>query len=79
MIFLALLLAGLIILPAVVYLVGDAVFGEYGGTGFPDFYGALLGELWSGETAVWFLILSPNIIWQLLRLTFRAFRASARG
>ncbi len=76
-IFLALLLVGLIVLPALVYLVGHTVFGEYGGTGFPAFFGTLLRDLSSGETAVWFLILSPYIVWQLLRLTFRAFKAAS--
>ena len=36
----------------------------------------LMGELLSGEPAVWFLILSPYIVWQLLRLTFGAVRAA---
>lgn len=72
--FLWLLLAGLFVLPLAVYVVGRALFGEYGGTGFSAFYGTLHSELRSGTPSVWFLILSPYFIWQLLRLTFRAFK-----
>ncbi len=78
-IFLALLLVGLIVLPAVVYMVGRAVFGEYGGAGFSAFYSALLRDLLSAKTAAWFLVLSPYIVWQLLRLTFHAFKTAGRG
>jgi hypothetical protein len=76
LLFLSLLLTGVFVLPAAIYLVGRAMFGEYGGTGFPAFYGMLQSELWSGEPSVWFLILSPYLVWQLLRLTLHAFRRS---
>jgi hypothetical protein len=66
---------GLFVLPAAVYIVGSAVFGEFGGDGFGAFYGMLADELKRGEPAVWFLVLSPYMIWQLLRLTFGAVRA----
>ena len=42
---LKLLFIGILVLPALIYLVGDAIFGEYGGSGFGAFYGALLGHL----------------------------------
>lgn len=74
LLFLALLFTGLFLLPAAIYLVGKAVFGEYGGTGFAAFYGTLHSELRGGEPSVWFLVLSPYMIWQLLRFSFRAFR-----
>ena len=73
---LILLPAGLLLLPAAVYLVGSALFGTFGGDGFGGFFGMLMGELRNGEPAVWFLILSPYIVWQLLRLTFGAVRAA---
>jgi len=76
--FLWLLAAGLFLLPIAVYVVGRALFGEYGGTGFSAFYGMLHSELRSGALSVWFLILSPYLIWQLLRLTIRAFRLAGR-
>jgi len=72
--FLWLLLAGLFLLPLAVYTVGRVLFGEYGGTGFAAFYGMLHSELRSGSLSVWFLVLSPYLICQLLRLTVRAFR-----
>lgn len=72
--FLGLLLVGLFLLPLAVYVVGRALFGEYGGTGFSAFYGMLHSELRAGSPPVWFLVLSPYVVWQLLRLTFRAFR-----
>jgi hypothetical protein len=77
--FLILLPVGLFLLPAAVYIVGSAIFGEFGGDGFGAFYGMLIDELRGGEPAVWFLILSPYLVWQLLRLTFGAFRAAGSG
>ncbi|MEX2123078.1 MAG: hypothetical protein WD795_04230 [Woeseia sp.] len=74
-----LLLVGLVILPLSIYLVGRAVFGEYGGDGFGDFYGQLLREFLGGEPAVWFLLLSPYLLWQLFRLTIWGFRRVGRA
>lgn len=76
--FLALLLFGILILPIAVYFVGQLVFGEYGGTGFSDFYGRLHYELRSGSAVSWYLVLSPYLGWQLFRLTLFGFR-QARG
>jgi multisubunit Na+/H+ antiporter MnhE subunit len=70
----ALLLAGLVVLPLLIYLVGEAVFGAYEGAGFSDFYSRLHGEFRAGEPAVLFLLLAPYILWQLLRATARVFR-----
>ena len=77
--FLWMLAGGLLLLPAAVYLVGKTVFGEYGGTGFTAFYRTFHSELLSGNLSMWFLVLSPYLIWQLMRLTIRAFRASVRS
>jgi hypothetical protein len=76
MLLLILLPAGLLLLPAAVYIVGSVIFGAFGGSGFGGFFGMLMGELQRGEPAVWFLVLSPYIVWQLLRLTFGAVRAA---
>jgi len=76
--FLSLLFFGLLILPFAVYIVGKSVFGEYGGTGFSAFYGTLHSAVWDGEPAVLFLVLSPYLIWQLIRLTIRGFRLTWR-
>ena len=76
--FAGLLFAGLVLLPLAIYLVGNAVFGEYGAGSLGDFYADLLGKFMGGEAAVWFLLLSPYLLWQLCRLTIRAFRRTGR-
>ena len=76
--FLWMLLGGLFLLPVAIYLIGLALFGEYGGAGFSAFYANLHRELMAGVPSVWFLILSPYLIWQLLRLTIRAFRVAGQ-
>lgn len=73
----ALFFGGLLLLPLAIYGVGKAVFGSYGGGDFFDFFVTLQGRLWSGEPAVLFLMLSPYLLWQLLRLTFVAMRRQA--
>lgn len=76
--FLVLFFAGLVILPILVYLVGRSLFGEYSGFGFSDFYQSLHADLRAGEPVVWFLMLSPYVAWQLLRLTAYGFRRVAK-
>ena len=67
-------LAGLLLLPGAVFLVGQAIFGDYGGGSYFDFHAGLLGRLLSGEPAVLFLLLSPYFVWQAVRLGFRLLR-----
>ncbi len=74
--FLCLTFFGLLILPYAIYVVGKSVFGEYGGTGFSDFYITLHRSIRDGEPAVLFLVFSPYLIWQLARLTTWGFRQS---
>jgi len=74
--FAVLAFVGLTILPLAIYVVGRAVFGDYGDGGLLDFYRMLLREFLSGEPVVWFLLLSPYLLWQLARLTLRGFRHS---
>lgn len=69
-----LLFVGLVVLPLSIYLVGMAVFGEYGNGGFSSFFGALHREFRAGEPAVLFLLLSPYLLWQLMRLAIWGFR-----
>lgn len=76
--FLIMLFVGLAILPTIIYFIGRSLFGEYGGVGFSGFYGMLHGELRSGEPVVWFLVLSPYLAWQALRLTILGFRSAGR-
>ena len=73
-IFLCLLILGILILPLAIYLVGNFVFGTYGGTGILAFYGTLLSAIFAVEPVVLFLVLSPYLIWQLARLTLWGFR-----
>ncbi|MBT5218241.1 MAG: hypothetical protein HOI35_01920 [Woeseia sp.] len=72
--FLVLFLVGVAVLPFSVYLVGHSVFGEYGGSGFSAFFADLHASLRGGDLAIWFLVLSPYVGWQTLRLTYHAFR-----
>ena len=70
----ALILVGLLVLPILMYLVGQSIFGEYGGGGFADFYVRLHQDLRDGEPATAFLLLSPCLVWLLLRLSLWLFR-----
>ena len=73
-----LLFIGMVLVPVAIYMVGKAVFGEYGGQGFAHFYGTLSGKLRDGDTVAWFLVLSPYLAWQCLRLTALAWRSASR-
>ena len=68
------LLIGVFFLPLAIYLVGGLVFGDYAGDGFGAFYGNLHSELRAGQPVVVFLLLSPYLVWMLLRLTIHMFR-----
>ena len=78
LLFLALLFCGLVILPIAIWIVGSAVFGEYGGAGYGDFFGTLSAKIRSGDGVAWFLVLSPWLAWQVLRLTLFGWRAAAK-
>lgn len=73
-----LLFFGLVIMPVAIYWLGQGVFGAYGGQGYGDFFGTLSGKIRSGDAVAWFLVLSPYLIWQCLRLTALAWRLSGR-
>ena len=60
-------------LPIAVYVVGQAIFGEYGGLSYGQFFSDLSGRIRSGEGAAWFLVLSPYLGWQTLRFVKKAF------
>jgi hypothetical protein len=76
--FTGLLFVGLVILPVLIYSVGQSVFGAYGGVGYTDFFGTLGGKIRQGDIVAWFLILSPYLGWQCLRLTMLAWRLTGR-
>jgi hypothetical protein len=78
LLFLVLLFFGLVILPIAIWFVGSAVFGEYGGAGYGDFFGTLSAKIRSGDVVAWFLVLSPWITWQIVRLAVFGWRKAAR-
>lgn len=73
-----LLFVGLVLMPIGIYLVGQSLFGAYGGQGYGDFFGTLSQKIRGGDTVAWFLVLSPYLVWQCLRLTAFAWRLSGR-
>jgi len=76
--FTGLLFFGLAILPIVIWFVGKAVFGVYGGMGYGDFFGTLIGKIRGGDLVAWFLVLSPWLVWQIARLMALGWRAAAK-
>jgi hypothetical protein len=76
--FLGLLFFGLVVMPVGIWFVGSAVFGEYGGAGYADFFGNLSAKIRSGDTVAWFLVLSPWLAWQILRLAAVGWRNAGR-
>lgn len=73
-VFVGLLLAGLLLLPVAIFLVGDIVFGDYEGDGYGQFFEAILVRLAGGDRFAWFLILSPYLVVQLFRVLGFAWR-----
>ena len=74
-----LLLAGLLLLPVAIFLVGDIVFGDYGGDGYGQFFEAILSRLAGGDGFAWFLVLSPYLVVQLFRMLGLAWRLTGRA
>ena len=77
--FAALLLAGIILLPPAIYLIGQAVFGGFADGGFGAFYGSLAERIRNGEYTAWFLLLAPYLGVQTLRGTLLAWRVAGRS
>jgi hypothetical protein len=76
---LGLLLVGLVVVPFSIYLIGPRLLGEFGGHGFADFFGSLSARIRAGEASAWFLVLSPYLIVQALRLTWFGWRSTRQG
>ena len=74
-IFAGFLFVGVVLLPIVIWFVGKIVFGAYGGAGFAEFFGTLNGKIRSGDLVAWFLVLSPWLALQILRLMVFGWRA----
>ena len=65
---------GVLALPAAIYAVGSAIFGEFTGGGLRGFLSVVYAELRGFDVAVWFLVFSPYLVIQLLRGTIGLFR-----
>lgn len=76
--FVFLLFFGFVIAPIALYLLGERVFGDYGGQGYSDFFGTLSARIRAGHSVTWFFVLAPYLVWQTLRLTAYAFRLAGR-
>lgn len=72
------LFIGLVLLPVAVYVVGQAIFGDYGGGSYGHFFAELSGRVRGGDAAAWFLVLSPYLGWQMLRLIALGWRIAGR-
>lgn len=76
--FLVLLFFGFVLMPIGIYLVGQNIFGDYGGYGYADFFGILSGKIRAGELVAWFLILAPYLAWQTARMTVFGWQWTSR-
>lgn len=72
-----LLFIGFVIMPIAIYWIGPHVLGEFGGYGYSDFFGGLSARIRGGDLVAWLFVLSPYLVWQILRITLFAFRASS--
>jgi hypothetical protein len=76
--FLGLLFLGFVVVPIPIYVVGQALLGEFGGDGYGDFFGTLSARIRSGDGVAWFFVLSPYFAWQIMRLTIHAWQAVSK-
>ena len=73
-----LLFFGIVLMPIAIFVTGQAVFGDYGGHGYGDFFGTLSAKLRAGDLVAWFLVTSPYLAWQCLRLMAFGWRATRK-
>jgi hypothetical protein len=76
---LILFVAGIVLMPAAIYFVGQMIFGTYGGDGFGGFFGAIGKKLIAADGVAWLLVTSPYLIVQCLRITAYAWRRSSKA
>ena len=69
-----LLALGLFVLPVAIYFVGQQIIGEYEGGGVIGLVLALWSALVRADAVAWILVLSPYLVVQLLRLTWKIWR-----
>lgn len=74
-----LLFFGIVLMPIAIYVVGDAIFGAYGGHGYGDFFATLSGKLRHGDGVAWFLVGAPYLVWQVFRLMAFAWRRTGKA
>jgi hypothetical protein len=74
------LLVGLLVLPALIYLIGTLLLGPYSQpNGFLSFYGGLLADLARGQLRAWTLVLGPYLVSVTLRGIWLLRRGSPKG
>jgi len=67
---------GLLVLPALIYVVGAKILGVYGGgPSIGAFYGNFFRNLISGALRTWFIVLGPYLLLTVLRLIFWPWRS----
>ena len=76
--FVTLFFAGFVLLPVAIWLVGDALFGDYGGAGYQGFFSLLSAKIRDGDGVAWFLVLSPYLGVSVLRLVRFAWRQAGK-
>ena len=72
------LLFGITLLPIAIWFVGNLVFGSYGGAGYGDFFGMLGAKLRAADPVAWFLVLSPWLALQVVRLAIFGWRRAGK-
>jgi len=77
-VFVGLLFVGFVLMPLVIYWIGQNIFGNYGGNGYGDFFGTLSAKIRHGEIVAWLFVLSPYLAWQAFRLTLFAWRRASK-
>lgn len=65
---------GLFVLPVAIYFVGQQIIGDYEGDGVIGLVLALWSALVRADAVAWILVLSPYLVVQLLRLTWKVWR-----
>lgn len=74
---LTLLAVGTLALPVGIYWVGQIVIGGYeSDAGVAGLIGSIWDDLGRGSVVAWFLVLSPYVVIQLLRVAIRLLRRS---
>ena len=75
--FFGLIFVGLVLVPVAIYFVGGAVFGEYAGNGYSEFFGNLSTKVLSGDPVSCFLVFSPYLTIFVLRLVAWGWRRTS--